>query len=58
MQRNESGIRLPILVERRHNLTHLPARSRRSDSRSAGAAGSDADCRGESANAAVGRGME
>lgn len=39
-------------------LTHLPARSRRSDSRSAGAAGSDADCRGGSADAAVDREME
>jgi len=41
-----------------HESTYLPARSRRSDTRSAGAVGSDADCREESADAAVGRGME
>lgn len=40
------------------SFTHLPARSRRSDSRSAGAAGSDADCREGSAGAAVDREME
>lgn len=39
-------------------VTHLPARSRRSDSRSADAAESDVDYRGESADAAAGRGME
>jgi len=40
------------------SFTHLPVQPRKSDSRSAGAAGLDADCRGESADAAVDREME
>lgn len=46
------------LVFDAHESTYLPVRSRRSDTRSAGAVGSDADCREGSADAAVGRGME